>query len=198
MTEDHFMRWFKRLASPLALIALVAISVFGCGRLPTAPTVQSDATPTVSRAAQPEGLLSGIGGIVNALVGLLVRTLNLVGSLGGSLTNGRWRVVVPAGAVDGSATVAIGVANTSSPDCKLEIWPSDKNHFSVAAMLTVDCRNVASDQLANYAIYWFDASANQWVELSGSKVNLTNKTVSVSILHFSQYSVGPKGGKAGW
>jgi hypothetical protein len=195
------MRSFKSLAPALLLVGVVALSVFGCGALPTAPNAvqtRAAAVTSVSRTAPSDGLLSGLGGIVNTLVGLIVRTLNLVGSLGGSLSNGRWRVAVPAGAVDGSATVALGVANSLSSDCKLEIYPSDKNHFSAAATLTVDCQAISSDRLSNYAIYWFDPSTSQWVELSGSKVNLTNKTVSVSILHFSQYSVGPKGGRAGW
>jgi len=190
------MRSFKKLASRLVLVGALAVTVFGCGKLATAPNpVQTSVTATASSPAQSEGLLSGVGSILNSMVGLIVRTLNLVGSLGGSLSNGRWRVDVPAGAVDGSATIALGVASTTSSDCKLEIWPSDKNHFSVAATLTVDCANVASDQLSNYAIFWLDPSTQQWVEVSGSKVNLTNKTVSVSILHFSEYSARPR---AGW
>ena len=111
---------------------------------------------------------------------------------------GQQRTLACPSAVEGSATVALGVANTSSPDCRLEIWPAEKNGFSSPATLTVDCRNVANDQLSNYAMYWADPVAKQWVELSGSQVNLSNKTVSVSILHFSEYSVGPRGGKAGW
>lgn len=199
-TEDHIVRSFKRLVSPLLLMGLVAVTIFGCGKLPTAPTItaQSQVAPTVSRTAQPEGLLSGVIGVVNGLVRLVVRTLNLVGNLGGLLSNGRWTIAVPAGAVDGNATIALGVENSTSSGCKLEIWPSELNHFAAPATLTVDCRDVASDQLANYVIYWFDPSTKQWVELSGSKVNLANKTVSVGILHFSEYSVGPRGGKAGW
>lgn len=192
------MRSFKRLVSPI-LLGLMVVNLVGCGAMPTAPnSAQTEAAQTVSRSAEPAGLLSGVVGVVNSLVGLVVRTLNLVGSLGGSVTNGRWCVVMPAGAVDGNATIALGVANTSSPDCRLEIWPADKNRFSVPATLTVDCRNVSNTELANYAIYWADPVARQWVELSGSKVDLSNKTVSVSILHFSEYSVGPRGGKAGW
>ena len=57
---------------------------------------------------------------------------------------------MPPGAVDGTATVALGVVNSSSSDCKLEISPSDKNHFSVAATLTVDCRYVSNDQLSKF------------------------------------------------
>jgi len=193
------MRSYTRLVFPLLLIGLVAASVFGCGKLPTAPSsVQTSAAPTVSTSAQPEGLLSGVGGIVNTLIGLIVRVLNLVGSLGGSLNNGRWHVVVPAGAVDGNATIALGVPNTSSPDCKLEIWPSDKNHFSVPVRLTVNCSSVLSDQLRNYVIYWYNPTTKTWVEVSGSTVDLTHKTVSAPLQHFSGYSVGPKGGKAGW
>ena len=193
------MRSFKKLASRLVLIGVLAVTVFGCGKLTTATNpIEAPVTATASSPAQSEGLLSGIGGVLNTLVGLIVRTLNLVGSLGGSLDNGRWHVVLPPGAVDGNATIALGVANSTSPDCKLEIWPSDRNHFSVPATLIVDCRNVASDQLSNYAIYWFDPSAKQWVELSGSQVSLADKTVSVQILHFSQYCAGPSGGRAGW
>ena len=94
------MRSFKKLASRLVLVGVLAVSVFGCGKLTTATNpVQTAVTATASSPAQSEGLLSGLGGILNTVVGLIVRTLNLVGSLGGSLDNGRWHVVVPAGAV---------------------------------------------------------------------------------------------------
>jgi hypothetical protein len=190
------MRSLKRLVAPLLVTSLVAVLAYGCGQLPTSPNpVQTEAAPAVARSAQPASLL---GGIVNTLIGLIVRTLNLVGSIGGSLSNGRWRVTIPAGAVDGNATVSLGVPNLTSPDCALEISPSDLNHFSTAATLTVDCSNVMSSALSNYSIYWYDPNAKVWVELTGSKVDLTKKTVSVQIMHFSDYAVGPKGGRAGW
>ena len=193
------MSSLKRIVPTLLLIGLLAASLFGCGQLPTSPnSAQTQASAKVVETAEPASLLSSVGGVLNTLVGLIVRTLNLVGSLGGSLTNGRWQVVIPAGAVDGNATVSLGVPNLTSPDCALEISPSDKNHFSVPATLTVNCSNVMSSQLANYVIYWYNPSTKQWVELSGSKVNLTSKTVSVQIYHFSQYSAGPTGGRAGW
>jgi hypothetical protein len=189
----------KRIVPTLFLVGLLAATVFGCGQLPTSPnSAQTQASAKVAATAEPASLLSSVGGVLNTLVGLIVRTLNLIGSIGGSLSNGRWRITIPAGAVDGNATVSLGVPNLTSPDCALEISPSDKNHFSTAATLTVDCSNVMSSQLASYVIYWYNPSTKQWVELSGSKVNLTNKTVSVQIFHFSQYSVGPTGGRAGW
>ena len=190
------MRLLRRSASLLLLAGLVTLVLIGCGQAPTAPqTAQFTATP--GSAAQPEGLLSGLGSVVDALVGLIVRTLNLVGSLGGALTNGRWRVTIPAGAVDGNATVQLGIENLTSPTCQLEISPADKNHFSVPATLTVDCRGVPTDQLRNYVIFWRDPATGQWVPVQGSKVDLVARTVSAPLQHFSKYAVG-NGTQAGW
>lgn len=194
------MRTPSRLALTLALTAFVVVSVLGCGKVPTAPSVAPSAPFTSS--AEPAGLISTIGSTVGStvdlLVGLIVRTLNLVGSIGGSLSNGRWRVVVPPRAVDGSATIALGVSTSTSAQCALEIWPADKNHFNVPATLTANCQNVPSDQLRGYVINWYDPATKRWVPVPGSKVDLTSKTVSAPLLHFSQYSAGPPGTKAGW
>jgi hypothetical protein len=176
----------------LALAGLVIIAVLGCGQLPTAP--QSAALASAPETSQPASLL---GGIVDGLVGLIVQTLNLVGSLGGILSNGRWTVSIPAGAVDGNASVSLGVSTLDSPQCALQISPADKNHFSVPVTLTVDCRNVSSSVLATYVIRWLDPSTGQWVTVAGSKVDLTRKTVSAPLQHFSKYSVGTDG-RAGW
>jgi hypothetical protein len=146
----------------------------------------------------PTGLLDGVGSIVGGLVNLVVKVLNVVGSIGGTLTNARWKVVIPPNAIDGTASVALGVASATSPDCQLEITPATKNHFSVPVTLTVDCRSVASDQLRNYVIYWYDPGTRKWVQVSGSRADLVAKTVSAPLSHFSQYAVGPAGGRSGW
>lgn len=190
------MRLTRKFLATLVLFGLTTFTMFGCGRLPTAPTATSSPTSAGVHASST-GLLSTVGGVVDGLVGLVVRTLNLVGSLGGSLTNGRWRVAIPAGAVNGNATVSLGVSSSTSSTCQLEILPSDQNHFQVPVTLTIDCRSVANDDLRNWVIYWFDPSTSQWVPVQGSQVNLTTKTVSAPLLHFSKYSAGPQT-KAGW
>ncbi len=187
------MKNFQRLAWTLVAACAITAAVVGCGRLPTAP--QSAVFSSTSQSAQPASLL---GTVIDGLVGLIVRTLNLVGSVGGSLHNGHWTVTIPAGAVSGSATVSLGVKTLDSPQCALQISPADKNHFSVPVTLTVDCSNVSSSQLATYVVRWLDPATGQWVTVAGSKVDLTKKTVSAPLQHFSQYSVGPDGGKAGW
>jgi len=168
----------------------------GCGHMPTAPTPTVQATSGgASVAAQPDGL---IGDLIGGLLKLIVRVLNLVGSLGGSLSNGRWHVDIPANAVSGNATVTLGVVSSSSPSCQLEIAPATLNHFSSPVTLTVDCRYVSSATLSTYVIYWYDPVKKVWTEVAGSRVDLANKKVSAPLQHFSSYAVGPSGGRAGW
>jgi len=167
----------------------------GCMELSTAPVsppqVASEVSGQSAQSAQPAGLIDGLLG---GLLRLVFRVLNIVGSIGGSLSNGRWRVDVPAGAFDGTATVKIGVASSSSADCQLEIWPADKNHFSTPVRLTANCSGISSDQLKDYIIFWFDPASRTWVPVEGSTVDLNRKTVSAPLQHFSTYKVG----KAGW
>lgn len=204
---------YGKRSQRLLLISLLGTSLLvGCGQMPTAPVpgtsqvgVTSQATPPAApsplragQAVAPTGLLDGVGSVVGGLVGLIVKVLNLVGSVGGTLTNGRWKVVIPPNAVDGSAIVSLGVPSTTSPDCQLEITPATKNHFNVPVTLTVDCRSVPSDQLRQYVIYWYDPVSRTWTPVSGSRVDLVAKSVSAPLQHFSRYAVGPIGGRSGW
>ena len=192
------MRTIRHLLGALLLAALVDAALWGCGRLPSTPvTVPSSVGAGLSQGAGTQSLVSSIGTIADGLVGLIVRTLDLVGSLGGSLANGRWRVVIPPGAVDGDVSIALGVPALTSSQCQLEIRPLDKNYFQVPVTLTIDCSTVPIDQLSTWIIYWYDPSTGQWVPVSGSRVDLTMRTVSAPLLHFSKYAAGPQT-KAGW
>jgi hypothetical protein len=180
----------------LSALLLAAVVVVGCGQLPTAPALDQQAQATgAARGAEPAGLISTVTTVVDGLVRLVVRTLNIVGSVGGSLTNGRWRVDVPANAVSGNATVSLGVEGSTSSWCELEITPVTKNSFSVPVMLRADCRGVSDTALKNYVIFWYNPATKAWVPVEGSRVDLATKTVSAPLQHFSKYSVG---GKAGW
>ena len=187
-----------------AVVTLLTVSMtmglFGCGTMPTAPPTPSAASQVASgpshvRQAESTGLLCGL---VDAVVGLVVRTLNIVGSLGGSLSNGRFTVDIPAGAIEGTADVAIGVANSKSYACELRILPEDRNSFSKPVMLTVNCSDIPTTALKDYVVFWFNPDTRQWVPVPGSQVDLNAKKCSAPLRHFSSYSVGPRSGKAGW
>lgn len=168
----------------------------GCMESSTAP---EPSPPAMSgRAAEPSSLLGTVGGVVDGLLKVVFKVLKVVGSVGGSLTNGRWRVDIPAGAFDGTATVGVGVRASDSPRVELEITPADKNGFLKPVRLTVNCSSVPTYELRNYVIFWFNPVTNAWEPMPNSTVDLTRKTVSAPLQHFSSYAVGPNGGKAGW
>lgn len=177
----------------IALAAAASLAV-GCAQPPSQPLVDPEAA-TAEVAVTHDGVLSGV---TDLLEGLIVRTLNLVGSVGGSLTNGRWKVVIPAGAVSGSAQVGIGVSSAISSSCQLEIYPADKNSFAKPVTLTFDCSSVPLSELKTWTIFWYNPATRAWEPVAGSKVDLTKKTVSAPLFHFSSYAAGPRGGKAGW
>jgi hypothetical protein len=183
------VRSHRRL-SWIPLLALLATLIGGCGRAPNAPVVTelAPASAAVKPAASETGLL---GDLVGGVLRLVVKVLNLVGSIGGSLTNGRWRVDIPAGAVAGNGRVTLAVTSSTSPDCTIEISPITLNDFEKPVSLTVNCPGVSSRELANYAIFWWDPSARRWVQQE-SQVDLAAKTVSAKLRHFSTYKVGSK------
>jgi hypothetical protein len=201
----------------LVMLVGLAVSGVGCGQMATSPLTQTAAmtsqtqsaplnvapadgssSPTPSASSSSGTALTPSLSLIGIVDALLVRTLSLIGSLGGTLTNGRWKVVVPPNAISGTATVSVGVTSTTSSACQLDIYPLSSNHFAVPVTLTVDCHAVPSDQLAGYTIFWYDPVANKWVPVEGAQVNLVDKTVSAPLAHFSRYAVGPADGKAGW
>jgi hypothetical protein len=161
------------------------------------PSGDGSASTLTGTTNESSSLLSGIP-ILGAITGLITRTLQLIGFIGGSLTNGRWTVQVPPNAVSGNGTVSIGVASLTSDNCQLGILPLSLNHFSTPVTLTVDCRSVPAQDLAGYTIFWYDPSTGHWVPVAGSQVDLVHKTVHAPLSHFSRYAVGPADGKAGW
>lgn len=201
------MRSFNRFVAALLIATTVMVAGSGCGQLPTAPVTTTSAgaagvAASPGAAAQSSSLLGGVvgtvGTVVGGLVNLVVRTLDIVGSVGGTLLNGRFRVDVPAGAIDGNATISIATAGSQSPECDLGITPADRNHFAVPVTLTINCPNVPATTLRTYVVLWWNPATSAWEAVPGSTVDLDKRTVSAPLQHFSRYTVGTADGKAGW
>lgn len=189
------MLFLRKFFASVALVVAVSAAV-GCGRMPTAPNaVEQTAIHDNGRTAEPDGL---IGSVLDLVVGLLVKVVNIVGSLGGSVTNGRWRIDVPPNAIEGNAAVSVAVVDASSPNVDLDILPASKNHFSVPVRVSAMCSNVPTAELRTYVIKWYNPATRKWVDVPGSTVDLSTKTVSAPLQHFSKYCVGPAQTKAGW
>jgi hypothetical protein len=192
------MRSPMRTITTATAAVLLAGLIFGCGTLRTAP--KSDPQGGVGgsnarRAPAPEGLIGGVLQLVDQTTEMVVQTVDLTGTVGAVLNNGRWKVTVPSGAVSGSASVSLSVADPLSPVCDLGILPSTKNHFDVPVTLTVACPGVSDLQLRNWTIFWYDPANKMWVPVPGAVVDLKTRTISAPLQHFSTYGVG---GKAGW
>jgi hypothetical protein len=212
------MRNHSKIVASLLVATLALGLASGCGQLPTAPAAPEQNQPgqpsssqlTINRdatdgASTTHGILGGtpagspgtVGTIIGGAGQLITRTVNSVDGAGASLSNGRWRVEMPAGCVNGNVTIGIGIPLFDGSTCHLSITPEDKNHFDVPARLTVNCSNVPVDQLRTYRI-WLHKSDGKWKPVDGSTVDLQAKTVSAPLKHFSEYSVGSNGGRAGW
>jgi len=189
----------KKWLIPLAVSAVAVGLATSCGQLPTAPPIHLLSTPAAQqRVIQSGGPLGDTGAVLGDTTSLATKSLDIDGSIGGSLTNGRWNVVVPPGAVSGTATVRIALKSPTSSTCQLEITPGTSNQFAVPVELTVDCRLAPPEKLQAYSIFWYDPSTSTWVPVANSFVDLQAKTVSAPLEHFSKYAVGPLDGRAGW
>jgi len=188
----------KRLLSALCVGALAVAIAAGCMSESTAPNVPASAKGPAG--SMDDGGSSGtlLGSILDPLVKLIVRIVWIPTGGSGSVTNGRWRLDVPAGAIAGSATVGIGVQTPTAFSCKLQILPETMNHFLIPVTVTANCKDVDCDKLKDWVIWWFDPAQNKWVIVPNSKVDLTRGTVSAPLPHCSFYAAGPAGGKAGW
>jgi hypothetical protein len=183
----------------LAVAAVAVGFATSCGQLPTAPPIHLlGTTAAPQRVVQSGSLLGSVDSVVSDPVSLVTKTLEIDGSIGGSLSNGRWNVTVPPGAVSGTATIRIELPNPASPACQLDITPATSNQFAVPVELTVDCRLVPAEKLKTFSIFWYDPSTSTWVPVASSTVDLQNKTVSAPLQHFSKYAVGPLDGRASW
>jgi hypothetical protein len=118
------------------------------------------------------------------------RSAQMTSTAGGTVSNGRWKVVVPGGAFDGTAVVSLSTPDPKAWSCDLDILPADKNHFDVPVMLVADCHTVPPRMLAKWAILEYDPDSMTWVRVEGSVVDLKKKTVSAPLVHFSAYRVG--------
>lgn len=193
----------RKLHAKLLLGTLALGLLTGCMQHSTSPVAPERASTTVSgRAPEPTGLLDTVGGVLGgALDGvmmLVVKTLHIVGDVGGSLSNGRWRLDVPAGAFDGAADISMSLLDRTGTRCELEITPAEKNNFDKPVRLTIDCSGVPVEQLKTFVIFRYDPAKNTWNPVAGSKVDLKRKTVSAPLYHFSTYAVARSDGKAGW
>jgi len=193
-----------RIPTLHAALATALVSFAGCGSMPSAPMLDDHARMDQTAAPQsstmpidtPADTGPGGGGsetppiVVPGTTDPDARSAEMTSMSGGTVRNGRWKVVVPGGAFAGSAVVSLSTPDSRAWNCDLDILPADKNHFDVPVLLVADCHTVPPRILAKWVILEYDAESMSWVRVEGSVVDLKKKTVSAPLVHFSTYKVG--------
>ena len=176
----------KTLRTVALLAALAALA--SCSGLPTTPT-RSAVAPT------SEGLIGTISsedGSAQPTSTSLATSKPINGRLGGIVTVGRWKLVVPAGAFVGTGVLSISVPDTTVDQCNLSIAPLSLNHFLEPVELRFLCGSMQEADLRD--MRWWNPATKTWVIIQ-SWPNSEDVSRCAPLAHFSTYA---SGGKAGW
>ncbi|HYJ33498.1 MAG TPA: hypothetical protein VE326_09795, partial [Candidatus Binatia bacterium] len=111
------------------------------------------------------------------------------GSVGGTLTCGRFVVTVPPGAYTGAGTITMSMDDSVLAVVDLSIAPKRLNGFEVPVGLSYNPRGLALT--SPVTIFWLDFKT--WVDI-GADPQPGTGLPTADLQHFSKYSAG----KAGW
>lgn len=131
--------------------------------------------------------------VTGATSSLLTVTKTIDGLTGGSVSNGRWTIRMPAGAFVGVGKVSLGVGSASATACELGILPIGLNRFAVPATLVAQFPR--GTDLSGCVIERYEPATNRWQAVAGSRADSNTGQVSAPLDHFSSYRVQ---GKSGW
>ncbi len=188
-------RHLLRVAATILTAALLA----SCSRSPLAPEapVHSGATATAiaptlwnDGSSDTTSVPAPLPSTPSASSSRLIDPL-----IGGVVSAGQFKVVVPPGALRQRATITVHQPDLGRPEVQLEISPPSANGFLVPVMLIADCKSMPLNILKIQTIWWWNPEAQRWDAVVSAQVNLLGRSVSAPLWHFSTYKVG---GKAGW
>lgn len=216
-----------RFSNPIVrwtAMAIVLVAFSGCGNSPVGPAPVGsggggDPNPvqmgpevlvvhpdgTTSWTQLPPGGGNPAGTEPNATSSRLEVAELVDGSIGAKMRCGRFYLMVPPGAFQGTGTVTMSMPDSTVMVCDLEIFPKELNgfHEPVELALCVNDTDASTDTLS---MYWHDPDRNEWVdmgcdkdlsrhsEMVGEPFPVDARGITTQLRHFSKYS----GGKAGW
>ena len=169
----------------LLAVAATVLALSSCSKsVLQAPADKIIKNPVFEISGLPLG--AGAGAVVPLTGSQLIN-----GAVGGSLSVGSFRVEVPAGAFQGSATISITQSDPGILVCDLGISPLSANQFAVPVSLVA--RLPSATALITDQNMWYDPSAQGWRLIGSAPDPLSGELRSV-LWHFSTYATG----RAGW
>jgi hypothetical protein len=182
------------------LLAFAFATLAGCSQSPTAPMTARqpagaasmspepgpDSPPTITPTTGPDPTVQPAGAESSRW---------LIPVLGGTVSAGQFRVVVPPGALRQRALVTVRQPRLDQRVVELEVSPASANGFLVPVLLVADCSDMDPQLLSLQTIWWWNPTAQRWDAVLNVQLNLLGRTLTAPLWHFSTYKVG---GKAGW
>jgi hypothetical protein len=117
------------------------------------------------------------------------------GAVGGTVTCGRFTLTFAPGAFSGVQTITI--LDTTAPYVECRLLPEGLP-FSAPVTLAIDLKGTTGPD-SNLSVFWYDPAAPAlmpWVDVGG-QYNISKKTLTTVLAHFSTYRPGSLG-RAGW
>ena len=165
-----------------AFVIASLLALAGCSMHPTAPGAPAGQSSTPSAVPDVAAGSTAVS---------LVASKAIDGRVGGVLSVGRWKVIVPDGAFSGTGTITITVPDTSVDKCDLSIAPSSLNRFSEPVELRFLCASMKEADARD--MRWWDPVNKSWVVIR-SWPESSDVSLCAPLKHFSTYASG----KAGW
>ena len=166
----------------LVLFAALAAALTSCSRIPTAPSADSPSGRGSSNQAigqvedPPPPPVSGPGGLVNSIA--------LVEGEGGSITAGRFTLVIDKNSLTMPARITMMQPDPDVMQVEFEITPPEANNFKTPVQLVADCSNDTLDHVVDETMFWWDG---QWQEAPSTSVFHADRTITA---HAHQLSNG--------
>lgn len=190
-------RSLRQISLLLALAAALPLFSGGCGQSSTPDPAAPGAGGSSSQFfLAPEGSLApaalGTAGTKGTAPSAAASptTATVDGSAGAVLTAGRFRLIIPPGAFEGTQTIRLEPGTGTYVECRL--YPEGLA-FDVPVTLSMDLSGTTGATDRNATIYWYDPVAGSWVDVGGT-YTLVDRSVSTPLEHFSDY----RAGRAGW
>src|SRR5262249_1265612 len=153
-------------------------------QMPTAPIV--DRAPSGAMSTSPTGEAPAPAPTPDpppASGAVSSRTLSPL--LGGTVSAGQFKVIVPPGALRKTAPITVCQPRLDVRQVELTISPPSANGFLLPVLLVADCKDMSLEVLKLQTMWWWNPQTQHWEAVLNVQVDLLGRTVTAPLWHFS-------------